>query len=147
MALRALLPAGLAAVIAATAAKSTAQETTGEAFVPAELAGTEWRLVELDGRAPDPALPPVTLSFKRRAEGSGGCNWYTGWLEPVADRGFVVSHLAITGRDCAHPRIMEVEARYLAALEEVSAYRVMDGELALIYPTTEGEERMVFRPD
>jgi heat shock protein HslJ len=147
-ALNVLLFAGLTVGMAATAAESPAQETAGEGAVPAELVGTEWRLVEIDGRAPDSDLPPVTLSFAlARAEGSGGCNWYTGWLEQGAAGRFVVSHLAVTRRDCAHPRIMDREEGYLAALEEVSSYRLIDGELALTSRTTEGETRLVFTPD
>jgi hypothetical protein len=44
-----------------------------------------------------------------------------------------------------HPRIMEREARYLAALEEVSGYRLTEGELTLT--STDAETRLVFRPD
>jgi heat shock protein HslJ len=145
-ALNALFLAGLTVLTGATAAESTAQETTADALVPAELDGTEWRLVEIDGRALDPDLPPVTLAFgTTRGEGSGGCNWYTAWLDPGAAGRFVVSHLTATDRDCMHPRIMEREARYLAALEEVSGYRLTEGELTLT--STDAETRLVFRPD
>lgn len=142
----ALLLPGLTVGMGATATESPAQETT--AVVPAELDGTEWRLVEIDGRAPDPDLPAVTLSFgPARAEGSGGCNWYTAWLEAGQDGGFVVSSQAVTRRDCMHPRIMEREARYLAALEEISGYRLTEGELALTSRAIEGATRLVFTSD
>ena len=147
-ALNALFLAGLTVLTCATASKSNAQETTADAVVPAELDGTEWRLVEIDGWAPDSDLPPVTLAFgTTRGEGSGGCNWYTAWLDPGAAGHFVVSHLTATDRDCMHPRIMEREARYLAALEEVSGYRLIEGGLTLTSRTTDGEKRLVFRPD
>ena len=117
----------LSAAMAWTAREAPAQEPPAAAVVPASLVDTTWRLVELDGRAPDPDLPPVTLGFgPSRAEGSGGCNWYTAWLEPTA-RGLAVSHLAATGRNCLHPRIMDLEARFLAGLEGLDAYR-LDGD-------------------
>jgi heat shock protein HslJ len=143
-----LLLAALAAGIGATAVESIAQEPTGEAVVPVELDDTEWRLVDIDGRTTDADLPPVTLSFGPiRAQGSGGCNWYTAWLEAGAVGRFVVSHLAVTRRDCAHPRVMDREAGYLAALDGISGYRLTDGELALTYRTTAGEGRLLFTPD
>ena len=147
-ALSALLLAGLTVGTGATASESAAQETTGNAVVPAELDGTEWRLVEIDDRAAESDLPPVTLSFgPARAEGSGGCNWYTAWLGEGAGESFLVSYLNSTHRDCAHPRIMDREARYLAALEQVSGYRLTAGDLALVYRSGEAEARLVFTPD
>ena len=105
-------------------------------------------MVEMDGRAPESDLPPVTLSFgPARAEGSGGCNWYAAWLEEGADETLLVSTLTSTRRDCIHPRIMEQEARYLAALGEVSGYRLMAGELALVYGSGEAPARLVFTSD
>lgn len=103
-----------------------------EPRIPPELAGTTWRLVRLDNREMDPDLPAVTLTFKSgRARGSGGCNWYTGWLaEPAAGR-LVFSHLAVTRRSCVHPRIMDREARFLAALEGSEAYR-LDGDALVL---------------
>ncbi|MGH7564814.1 MAG: META domain-containing protein [Gemmatimonadota bacterium] len=117
-----------------------------EAVVPLELVDTSWRLVRIDERGLDPDLPDVTLTFETdRVSGSGGCNWYTGWLEE-ADGGLTISHLAVTRRSCVHPRIMDREARYLAALELVSNYRLTHGKLALIYQTTGEEARLVFEP-
>ena len=69
-------------------------------------------------------------------EGSAGCNWYTAWLEEHADA-VLVSHLAATRRDCIHPRIMDLEARYLAVLEGVVTYR-LDGERLLLTSGTAG---------
>lgn len=109
-----------------------------EAGVPPEMVGTSWRLVRLDGRELDPELPEVTLSFESaRASGSGGCNWYTGWLEEAAFGRLVVSHLAVTRRSCVHPRIMDRESRYLAALEGSKTYR-LDGDRLVLTGTTTG---------
>ncbi|HET9581807.1 MAG TPA: META domain-containing protein [Gemmatimonadota bacterium] len=111
---------------------SLAQQRSGDAVLPAALVGTTWQLAELDGRPPDPDLPPVELRIgPARIEGSAGCNWYTAWLEGHAGA-VAVSHLAATGRDCLHPRIMDLEARYLAELERFTAYRWMGDALALM---------------
>ena len=148
LAVRPRLLVTMVAGMGVAATESRAQETTSQAAVPAELVGTDWRLAELDGRPPDPDLPPVTLSFgPLRAEGSGGCNWYAAWLGDGRDGGLAVSNLAATRRDCRHPRIMERETRYLAALEEFSGYRLTKGALALTFGTTDEETRLVFTPD
>lgn len=111
---------------------SFAQEPSGDAVLPAALVGTTWRLVALDGRPPDPDLPPIELRIgPARIEGSAGCNWYTAWLEGNADA-VAVSHLAVTARDCLHPRIMDLETRYLVDLERFTDYRWAGDALALM---------------
>lgn len=130
LALKALLPAVLA-VAALLPDVSLAQEPLDDAVFPAALVGTTWRLSAIDGRSPDPDLPLVRLNvLPARLEGSAGCNWYTAWLEEHADA-VLVSHLAATRRDCFHPRIMDLEARYLAVLEGVETYRLDGGRLLL----------------
>ncbi|MGH7543810.1 MAG: META domain-containing protein [Gemmatimonadota bacterium] len=136
MALRALLPASLA-VAALLPNGSLAQEPSNDAVLPAALVGTTWRLAAIDGRPPDPDLPPIELRVRpARIEGSAGCNWYTAWLEERAVA-VAVSHLAVTGRDCLHPRIMDLEARYLADLEGFTVYRWTGHALALRAGTNE----------
>ena len=130
LALRWLLPAGLA-VAALLPSGSLAQEPSNDTVLPAALVDTRWRLAAIDGRPPDPELPPVELRvLPARVEGSAGCNWYTAWLEEQGSR-IVVSHLAVTGRDCLHPRIMDLEARYLADLESLTGYRWTGDVLSL----------------
>ena len=132
LALRALIVGVLAVRVGSMAGEAMAQEATNQALLPAALADSAWRLVEIDGNVPDPDLPPVTLAFgPARAEGSGGCNWYTAWLEISGDRKVAVSHLAATSRDCVHPRTMDLEARYLAALEGLTTYSLGGDALVL----------------
>ncbi len=117
-----------------------------EAVVSPDLVDTTWRLVGIGGRALDPELPEITLGFESgRISGSGGCNWYTGWLAE-ADGGFTISHLAVTRRSCVHPRIMDREAQYVAALEKISSYRLTDRELTLMYGSTAENAFLVFEP-
>jgi heat shock protein HslJ len=113
-----------------------ATEEAGEAVVPPELVDTSWRLVRLDGRGLDPELPAVTLRLLAdRGEGSAGCNWYTAWLEAPGPSQLTVAHLAVTRRDCLHPRLMDREARFLEALETIESYGFAGDELIL---TVEG---------
>ena len=125
----------LVVAIALTATESPAQRPDQSA-VPAGLVGTKWRLVEFDGAAPEPDLPPVTLAFgPARAEGSGGCNWFSAWLEFTDGQRVAVPYLTATRRDCIHPRIMDLEARYLAALETLESYR-LDGDRLVLASAT-----------
>ncbi|HKY60215.1 MAG TPA: META domain-containing protein [Gemmatimonadota bacterium] len=137
-----LLVITLAAVVSGatwTAAEARAQDPPAETVVPGTLVNTTWRLIEMDGRAPEPDLPPVTLAFgPARAEGSGGCNWYSAWLEFPAARQVAVSYLTATRRDCLHPRIMDREVRYLEALETLETYRLDGDRLFLAAGTTPG---------
>lgn len=145
LALKALLPAVLA-VAALLPDVSVAQEPSDDAVFPAALVGTTWRLSAIDGRSPDPDLPLVRLNVRpARLEGSAGCNWYTAWLDRHGD-GLAVSHLAATRRDCIHPRIMDLEARYLTYLENFRVYRWTGDALALMADTSE-KDWLLFRRD
>ena len=74
----------------------------------------------------------ITLSFESdRLSGSGGCNWYTGWLEKT-NGALTISDLAATRTDCLHPRIMSREARYLADLERFTVLRWAGDALAMM---------------
>jgi heat shock protein HslJ len=101
-------------------------------IVPTGLIDTSWRLIRIENKELDAELPVVTLTFEStRLIGSGGCNWYTGWLENT-DGGLTISHLAATRTDCVHPRIMDREARYLADLERFTVLRWAGDALALM---------------
>jgi heat shock protein HslJ len=131
---------------AASARHARAQEPADAPMVHTALVGTTWRLVAIDGRPLDPDLPPVTLNVRSaRFEGSGGCNWYTAWLEEHAGT-VAVSHLAATGRDCLHPRIMELETRYLAYLEGFRVHRWTGYVLALMADEKESGWLLFTRP-
>jgi heat shock protein HslJ len=100
------------------------------------LAGTSWRLTELNGRPPV-ALPgggAPTLEFAQgeaRASGNGGCNQFNG---PFTQDGASVHFgpLVSTRRACADPSANAQETAYLRALETATSVSVAGDELLLL---------------
>jgi heat shock protein HslJ len=102
----------------------------GSPSVAVNLVGTEWFLVELDGRPVTAAtVPTLLLSDDTRASGFAGCNRYTGSYEIAADR-LAFGLLAMTRMACAET--MDVEQQYLAALEKTRGYRNAGDDLVLV---------------
>jgi heat shock protein HslJ len=125
----AMVVAGL--VLAACAAPRGAD--SGGA--PETLAGTSWRLTELNGRTP--VLVPggaPTLEFaagdEGRASGNGGCNQFTG---PYTQNGTSLHFggLASTRRACADPAATSQEAVYLRALQATTRFSVTEDRMVL----------------
>jgi heat shock protein HslJ len=116
------------------------QETSGD---PADLAGTAWRLVSLDGEAPleDSTL---TLAFRdeRRASGHAGCRDY--FLTYEAEWG-EISFLSTSmmGTECAPGRLgdeealMRQEGEYTTVLGWTDRYQLSGDRLELL--TIRGE--------
>lgn len=97
-----------------------------------DLAGTKWRLTELNGNAPLAAAEPITLSFESatQAGGNSGCNIYGGSYR-VSGSSLSFSELASTMRACADPAPMEQEGSFLQALGAAASYELSNGALAL----------------
>ena len=100
----------------------------------ASLVGTEWVLVELGGQQAGVGLtntsPTMVLEADgTRAAGFAGCNRFTSSYTLAAERlrfGLVAS----TRMFCANA--MDLENRFLAALEATRAYRLAGPELDLL---------------
>jgi heat shock protein HslJ len=99
------------------------------------LAGTEWTLQELNGRAvaaTGGAVP--TLSFGAadgRASGNGGCNQFSGtYTQEGASLHF--GPLVSTRRACVDEAGNAQETAYLRALESVTRYSAT-AELLILY--------------
>ena len=106
----------------------------------------EWRLDLLDGRTPITAGEPVTLRLKRFGvvEGYTGINRYGGSYERGEDGRVRFSKMQVTLRAMPDPPgLMEQETRYMALLERVTGYRVLDGRLLLL---SNGETVLEFVP-
>lgn len=99
----------------------------------AGLTGTEWRLVQLDGGTTDvgagASAPTLLLTATdTRVSGFAGCNRLMGSYELTGAR-LRFSQLATTRMFCANT--MDLEQRYLAALEATRTYRLTGRELDL----------------
>ena len=96
------------------------------------LVGTAWSLVQLDrqpvGVRPGAAAPTLLLADKR-ASGFAGCNRLAAAYDLTADR-LTFNQIATTRMFCAEG--MDLEQRYLAALESTRTYRLSGQDLELV---------------
>lgn len=99
------------------------------------LSGTRWDVVNYnDGSAIVTLLPgtAATMDFNAgRLTGSSGCNTYqTGYT--VNGNAISIDAPAATGIFCAEPAgVMDQEARFLAALQSATAFRITGNQLEL----------------
>jgi heat shock protein HslJ len=122
---------GLALVVVALGACVPAQGQGGSA-APSPLAGTSWRLVELNGQAVV-GEEPLTLVFaadEPRVSGYGGCNQFSG---PYTQNGASLRFgpLISTRRACLEPALNTQETAYFQALESTTRYSIEGGRLVL----------------
>lgn len=98
-----------------------------------ELTGAEWTLVTFPSAVLASDAPAVTFTVEPdRVSGSGGCNRYFGALTVgTPPGGITIGTLGSTRRMCP-PDFMELEGRFLRALELVVSYALVDGELRLL---------------
>ena len=111
----------------------------------ADLAG-EWQLAWLDWDDPAPPTVTATATFAGgKVSGSGGCNQFSGpfGVEP-ASLDVAVGPMVSTRMACPEPA-MEVEARYLGALQGVYRWGWAQGLLALTYRSDDGFGTLLFR--
>lgn len=112
----------------------------------ADLAGHEWRLVEL-GHGHD--LPPgtsITIEFDAdRVSGSTGCNSYFGTVTSTRPGELSMGATGSTRKACPEPA-MEVEQRYLQALAGASRYGFLAGRLVLTCDTEGLPLNLIFTP-
>lgn len=95
----------------------------------ARVVATVWRLERMDEAPPLPGSE-ITLAFDAAARvfGNAGANNYFAAFERDDARGLSVSTIATTRMFRAEPPgVMEQEARYLALLQDVDAFR-LDGD-------------------
>lgn len=97
------------------------------------LAGTSWRLVELNGQPVVSGGETLTLQFdadEPRVSGNGGCNQFSG---DYAQNGasLHIGPLASTRRACVDPAAGAQETAYFQALESTTRYAIERGHLVL----------------
>lgn len=122
---------GMALLAAAALAACAPAVQSGGA--PMLLAGSQWRLVELNGRAPVGGGEAPTLRFdagEPRASGNGGCNQFNG---PYTQSGDALHFgpMASTRRACADEAATRQETEYLEALHATTRIAMQDGTLSL----------------
>ncbi len=110
------------------------------------LAGTRWRLIELDGRAPLNAGTPPTLYFdtRDRAGGNSGCNIYNGAYR-ISGATITFGNLASTRRACLDPALNTQEAAFYQAFGAVTSWELTGAELLL--KDGNGATRLRFVPE
>jgi heat shock protein HslJ len=108
-----------------------------------DLNGTSW---VLDSVAHDliidmlPALPgtEITAAFADgQVSGSAGCNSYSAPVSSDGGQNLTVSPIISTQMACSEP-IMDKEIEYLTALQGVTQWSYVTGQLAMTYQTDAG---------
>lgn len=137
------LAVGMVALLAACASPGSRAEAPGTGTASRALEGTEWALASLDGAAvtvPSGWERPTLRLADGRAEGTTGCNRFSGSYELSGDR-LTFGPAAATRRAC--PGDMGLEASYLRALEATDRYTTSGDRLTLY----DGERAVAeFRP-
>ena len=110
---------------------------SGNATSPTEetpavsLVGPTWRVTSIGGQ---PVLSGTTItaefSTDDRVAGTAGCNRYFGSAKVDAGR-IAMGPFGATLMACSPDSVMTQEARYLAALDAATSYRVSGDELRL----------------
>jgi heat shock protein HslJ len=124
---------GLALMVAAFGACASGQAQGESSDAPSSLAGTSWRLVELNGQPPVAGGDTLTLNFaadEQRVSGNGGCNQFSG---PYTQNGasLRIGPLISTRRACIEPAANAQETAYFQALESTNRYAIEGGQLIL----------------
>ncbi len=109
--------------------------------LPADMLGATWELTALQtapGNNEDTQGTGVTIVFNAdgTANGLAGCNNFNGGYTAGANNAISFGPLATTRMFC-EPAVNDLEARYLAALENVASY-ALDGPNRLALQSADG---------
>ena len=111
-----------------------------------DLEGMKWALAELSENKPVPAEVSVYAVFdENRLAGSSGCNRYFGEIKGRGPYDIKMGPVAATRMMCPEP-MMQVEDRYLAALQKVGQFGFLFGRLMLGYEDNGKPQRLLFIP-
>jgi heat shock protein HslJ len=107
------------------------------------LNGTEWVLMDYDGKSPVEGTT-VTIAFKDGAvTGSSGCNSYGGKYEIHSEK-IAIRDVASTLMACTDPAgAMEQEGLFLNALNNAQVFQLNDNQLQI---TTSDGKTLTFSP-
>ena len=111
-----------------------------------DLSGMQWSLAELAQNEPVPPHVAVSAEFdEKRLSGSSGCNRYFADIKASGPYEIVIGPVGATRMMCAAP-MMQVEDRYLAALQKVGQFGFLFGQLMLGYEHDHKPQRLLFNP-
>jgi putative lipoprotein len=100
---------------------------------PGELTNTYWKLTELDGQpvvVGQAREPHLRLRDDSRADGSTGCNSFSGTYEHAGDR-VTFGKLVTTMMACVDPALSRQEQRFLQVLASVDRAAAVGDHLTL----------------
>lgn len=149
MRMKSLLLILIGLLIACTAVNPPLEETrqpeNGEAVDTNLLDGTEWELVELNGRFPIPNSR-TTLSFNDgNAGGFAGCNDYGASYTVEDDDALAFGEGAKNEQGCIEPEgILGQEEEFVAMLIQMTTF-TMQGE-QLLLTSADGKMSLLFQP-
>lgn len=111
-----------------------------------DLAGVTWMLEEISFGEPVATAPAITLRIdQNQIIGAAACNNYFAPFTSEGPGKFKVAAIGATRKACSAP-IMDLEARYLKALEDVTSYSSFAGRLALTYRREGAFATLLFTP-
>jgi len=126
------------AVLMTLVACSTEPGPSGSDTVgrPAALMGTAWRVVSVDGRAPNPGAVPTATFSADRVTGSGGCNTYGGRYGYDPTTGHLeMQDLGMTLMACVEAARNDFETMFFRTLGQVNLATVdLAGRMTLRGP-------------
>ncbi len=123
-------------------------QTTAEPQGQVSLADLQgrWKLTHFDRNEPVPAETEVTLEFRdAQFAGLAGCNRYFGAIKGKAPLNIAIGPIGATRRMCP-TAVMQVEDRFLPALQQATQFRFLFGQLALSYQDDKGLHSLLFAP-
>ncbi len=130
---------------AASGGPASAGGAQGEPALPASLEGREWVLRELGQGDAAPARPEVTLRVAEgRVEGVAACNQYGASFE-TDGTSLTLGPMRLTRKACPPPT-MDLERRYVAALQAARSWRLDDESLHIEYADGQDRDTLVFVP-
>jgi heat shock protein HslJ len=126
--------------------KESPVRVTGS-LTPADIGSREWILTRFARDEAVPESPEVTLTYKQgQFVGHSGCNRYFGQVEGGQMPGdLVVGPIAGTRMACP-AEVMEVEQRFLTALENAFKFSYLAGKLAMSWREGDAFNTMLFTP-
>lgn len=106
------------------------------------LVGTEWQLVQMDGRSVpvEEDLFTVVFGEENRLSGLGACNRLMGEYEATESGALKIGEIALTRMAC--PKGMDREQDFVEVLSGATHYQI-DGPMMMLL--TNGELKAVFQ--